>query len=401
MEPIVVSTQAQYDEALKLCQRTPGESRFDIDRDIGMDIVEEVDYLVYNYFCRDATREETEKNLSEHYFTQNQASEIFGYFLTHRPGDLYEIERGLNALNLQSDGDREDQTFPIHIRDSTEKIRVASSVEVFGKSLVEAFGSSKVIAHDSARVIAHDRTIVEAFDDVLVSACDKSHATVRGNSQIFLDDQSTVTAYDHPSITAKDFSKVALFDSASGRAYNNVTVEAYDQSVVFGKDNANIRAFNKANVSAYDHARVAAKDLSSVFARDHSSVITENNSMAIAYNCANVTAKDNSLIFAKDEAEYVRADKALVIDKDQNKPQFFKNSILLIFDHPYINRKPEVALRLLARSASKEDIPAFSRELKSMGCVDPQSTDKAIRSLVIESKRNLASKKERNDSWER
>jgi hypothetical protein len=400
MEPIVVSTQAEYDEAQKLCRSSLEKSYFDIDKDIGMDIVGEVDYLVYNYLYQDMTKDETEKSLSTFYFNQEQASEITDYFLTHRPGDLYDIERGLNLLDLRPDGETGHETHII-IKDSTERIKVHYPVEVFGKSEVEVFGRSKVVAHDNAQITACDRSIVKAYNRAQVTALNQAYITARDNCAVYLFNQSTATIYNKATVTAIDKSKTALFNLADASLFNYAVANAYDESIVTGKDSTKIMAFNKAKVYAYDQAHVTAKDLSHTLAGGQASVVAEDDAVVIAINEAKVTAKHRALVFARDNAECGSADKALVVTAAQNKPLFLKSNILHILDRPYINWEPAVAVSLLISAADPKNKLAFEHRLKAMGCVDRESTNRVIASLVREFNRKLPGKRDQSESWER
>jgi hypothetical protein len=400
MEPIVVATQAEYIEAQKLCQDSFNKSYFDIDKDIGMDIVGEVDYLIYNYFYQDMAKEETKKCLSDIYFGQDQAGEIIDYFLTHRPRDLYDIERGLNILDLRPDKETGNEAL-IVIKDSVEKIKVHCPVEVFGESEVEVFGRSMVVAHDDSQITAHDQSIVKAHNRTQVTALDYAHITARNDCAVYLYNQSTATAYNHVSVIASDHCKAALFNLADASAFNSATVDAYDESIATGKDSSTIRVYDKAKAYAYDQARVTAKDVSYTVAGGQASVNAENNAVVFAGDETKITAKHHSLVFAGDHATLVCVDKAMVIDRAQNNPLFLKSNILHILDHPYIGREPAVAASLLISAAKPEDRSAFNRRLKAMGCVDRESTNRVIASFVKEFDRKILKKQERSDSWER
>ena len=124
MKPIAVSTQDQYDEAQKKYQAALDKSYFDIDQDKGLEIVEEVDYLIYHFLYNGMSKEDAEKSLSRFYFNESQAEEITGYFLTHQPGDLYEIERGLNILNLSPDREMNKHFSLIHITCESQVLKL-------------------------------------------------------------------------------------------------------------------------------------------------------------------------------------------------------------------------------------------------------------------------------------
>jgi hypothetical protein len=401
MEPIVVSTQDQYDEARKRYQTALYSRYFDIDRGEGLEIVEEVDYLIYNYLCNGVSKEDTENSLSRFYFNESQAGEITGYFITHRSGDLYEIERGLNFLNLRPEEEMNKHIPPIHIRDGVEKIKVYYPVEVYGESEVEASGYARVTAHDAARITAHDRAIVESFDNAQVMAFEQSHITARNNSAVILSHRSTATAYNHVSITAGDHAKTAVFNEANAHVSDHTKAFVYNHTHVTGRNMAIITAYHDAAVNAFDDTLITAKDISYTFARGSTIVYAENNTVVVAGGAVKVDATHHALVFTGDDAVCEHTDKTQVINSTQNKPSFLKSNILRILDHPYINREPVTAVNLLLASADPNDKEAFSRKLKEMGCIDPPSTNRVLNALAGELDRRLHKNQERDGSWER
>jgi hypothetical protein len=131
MEPIIVSNQAEYSEACKAYRNILDNSRFDIDAGKGLNIVKEADRLITDYLYKNVSKDDTEKELSRLYFNKYQAKDITGFFVDHRPGDLYDIEQGLNFLHLQNSGGLNRYISLIHIKNSTERISVQGDVEVF------------------------------------------------------------------------------------------------------------------------------------------------------------------------------------------------------------------------------------------------------------------------------
>jgi hypothetical protein len=401
MKPLVAATQDQYDEAQKRYQAALDTSYFDIDAGKGLEIVEEVDYLIYHFLCNGVSKEDTEKSLSRFYFDESQAEEITGYFLTHQPGDLYEIERGLNILNLSPDKEMNKHISPIQIRDAVEKIKVYYPVEVFGNSEVEAFGHARVIAHNTANITAYDRAIVEALDAAQVTAFDQSHVTARNASKATLFNRSTATAYNHAFISAGDHAKAAAFDEANVRVSHYGIADAYNHALVTAGNMAKITAFHNATVNAHDYTRVTAKDVSYTFAKGSAVINAEDNAVVVAGDTVKVNAKHHTLVFTRDDAVCEYSDKAQVINREQNKPLFLKRNVLRILDHPYIDREPVIAVNLLLSSANPDDKEAFSRKLKEMGCIDPSSTNRVLDALAKEFDRKFHKKRERDKSWER
>jgi hypothetical protein len=401
MKPIIVSTQAQYNEAEKLYWKTLDKSHFDIDRGKGMEIVEETDYLIHNFLYGDASKENTENDLSRFYFNKSQAEEITGYFLTHLPGDLYNIERGLNLLNMRAD-EGSNNRFPlIHIKNGIEKISVLCPVEVFGESEIEAFGRAIVTARDKSRITAHDRVIVKALDNAQVAAHNQSHIIAKNCSSITLYGNSTAAVHNNAHITAMEDSKIAVFDQANATVLDTARADVYDHTLIFAKNDSKINAFNNATVNAYDDSRIAARNTAYIVAGGSASIDALNYAVIVAGDKAKVTANHHSLVFLKHDATCETKDKAYVITKSQNQPAFLENNVFRLLDHPFIDQNPAIAVNLLLSSSNPGDREAFSRKLKEMGCIDPESTNRVLQSLANKLNRTPHIARDRDSSWER
>jgi hypothetical protein len=401
MKPIVVSTQAQYDEAQKLYQETFDKSYFDIDRGKGMKVVEEVNCLIHNFLYENVSKKDTENDLSRFYFNKSQAEEITGYFLTHRPGDLYNVEQGLNRLNIRADGKKDNFSSLIHIKDSIENISVLCPVEVFGKSEIKAYGHARVTAHDASRITAYDRAMVKAFDNAQVTAHNHSHIIVKNNGSAILCGNSTAAVHNYAHITAMEDSKTAVFDQANATISDTARADVYDHTVSFAKNDSKINAFNDATVNAYDGSRITARNTAYIVAGGSASIDAQNYAVIVAGDKVKVTANHHSLVFLKHGAVCEAKDKAEVINNFQNKPAFLENNVLRLLDHPFISRNPVIAANLLLASANPGDRDAFSQKLKEMGCIDPESTNKVLQSLAKKLDRPLHTVRDRDSSWER
>jgi hypothetical protein len=321
MKPIIVSNQAEYRKARKTYRDILDNSRFDIDTGKGLNIVTKVDDLITDYLFKDISKDDAEKSLCRLCFNEYQAKEITGFFIDHRPGDLYDIERGLNFLGLQNSGELNRNTSLIHIKNGRGRISVQSPVEVFGKSEATAFRYASVVAHDRAQITAFNQAVVYALD----------------NSNVLAADQSRVVTRDMPHVVA--------WDSA--------IINANDQAVIIARDTSK------------------------------------------------VTACHSTLVFLQNDAVCKRYDTARVITRSQNKPDFLKNNVLHILDHPFINGNPVTAVNLLLAAADPKDHDAFSQKFKELGCIDPESTDRVFRSMTKDLSRREHTSHEPDSSWER
>jgi hypothetical protein len=404
MEPIVVSSQNQYDEALKLYWETLKKSRFDIDREKGREIVKNADRLIHNFLNGEASKEHTENDLSRFYFNQSQAGEITAYFLTRPPEGLFDTLQGLNILNILNmrvGGQMNDLAPLIHIKDSIEKISVLCPVEAFGESEIEAFGHAKVTAHDDSRIISSNWAMVKALDNSRVTAHNKSHIIAKDNSSVTLYGYSTAAVYNYARITAREDSKTAVFDQGNATFLDTARADVFDRSLVFARNDSRINAFNDVTVNAYDDSRIIAKNTAYIVAGGSSNIEARDYSVIVAGGKVKVAARCNSLVFLKDDAVCETKDKAEAVNKSQNKPALLTGNVLRLLDHPFIGRNPVIAVNLLLASADPGDRGAFSQKLKEMGCIDPGSTNKVLLSMVDKLSRSTHTARDRDSSWER
>jgi hypothetical protein len=228
MKPIVVSNQAEYDQAEKTYWDLLNNRRFDIDKGKGLNAIEAIDRLLDNYLNNNTSKEDMEKGLIFLNFTRQQAEEITGYFEVYQPESLHDIEWGLNFLGLQNNEDVNWYAPLIHIRNGAEKINVLHPVDVFGKSQVAAFHYAQVAAHNRASITAYDHTIVYALDNSNVIACDNSHIIAKNSSLIASFNSTSIDARDQTVVIARDVSKVTARHDALVFIRNHAVCNNYD-----------------------------------------------------------------------------------------------------------------------------------------------------------------------------
>jgi hypothetical protein len=399
MEPIIVSNQAEYDEAIKTYRKFLDTSYYDLDK--GTEPVKEAGYFINNYLNKNTSRAETEKYLSRTGFNESQAKKVIDFFSTHWYGDIYDLERGFNFLGCRNNRKANLYSSPIHIKNATEKISVLHPVEAFGESEVEAFGYARVTAHDTSRITANDRTIIEALDNVHVTANNQSHIVAKNHSSVFLYGYSSAAVHDNARLTARESSKISVFDHGEALILDEAYADAYNNAFIAGKDNTRINAFNDATVKAFDMSRINAGNASYIEASEYAAINAQDQAVVVAGGRANVTARHNSLVLLKEDAHCQCKDAARMITASGNIPVFLKRNALHILDHPFINRNPAAALNLLLVSANPKDADEYSRKLKEMGCVNPESTKKVLQSWLNEHEYAERQAKETTWLWER
>jgi hypothetical protein len=232
MKPIIVSNQTEYREACKTYRDILNNSHFDVDAGKGLNIIKKVDSIITDYLFKDIAKDGAEKSLSRICFSDVQAKQILGFFADHRPGNLYEIEQGLNFLRLQNSKELNKHSSIIHIKNGAEKFNVRNDVEVFGKSDVAAFRYAQVVAHEKANIIAFDHAVVFALDNSNVLASNQSHVVTRDMPYIVAWDSAIVNANDQAVIVARDKSRIT--------ASHNTLVFLQGDAVCKWSDNARV-----------------------------------------------------------------------------------------------------------------------------------------------------------------
>jgi hypothetical protein len=238
MEPMLVSNQTEYIKARNVYRDNPDNNFFDIDTAKGLKIIKEVDRFITYYLYNGTSREDTEKNLSSLCFNEEQAKELTDFFMNHRPGDLYDIEQGLNFLHSQNSKEPDRYTSLIHIQKGTERIRVQDPVDVFGESDVAAYRAAQVAAHNRSYITAFSQSVVLALDSSKVVAFDRCHIIARNmpiiaayNSAVLdASDQAVIIARGSSKVTARHNSLVLLQDWATCNASDTVMVITRSQN---------------------------------------------------------------------------------------------------------------------------------------------------------------------------
>jgi hypothetical protein len=352
MEPITVTTQAEYDMALSSLKKNQPKRYFDIEAGMGIPIIKEVDWCINQYLYFNEPREAINKDLSRLYFTDEQAELITGYFMIHRPDGGYEIERGLNALGVIPKNEIGNTSSPIIIKEATEKIFVTSPVEVFDIAAVEALEDTTIIARDDSLITARGQTIVKA--------------------------------YNNASINAYENSFISLYDDSTAIAFGDGAVLAHDDAHVTAKYCSIVLAGDRAFVTAIDSSTIKAT----------------NDAVVIAFNNADVTGHENTLILAEDTVKAFVDDTVGFIRGKENTPKLLRHNMLTILYHPFIEGDPMAAVTTLLKATRGNKREAFSKMFKAMGCRDGIATRQYINNLVKDVDTKNLLKRERT-LWDR
>jgi hypothetical protein len=115
-----ITAQEENDNFINSEINLPKYYNFDIDCGKGNDIVEEVNYLMHNFVYGNENPEITKKGLLAFYFSPEQADQIMRYFKNRNPGDMYDIERGLNNLRIKLPGQDENENPKIVIKNALD-----------------------------------------------------------------------------------------------------------------------------------------------------------------------------------------------------------------------------------------------------------------------------------------
>jgi hypothetical protein len=381
MNDIVVATQAEYDNAAARIARYQNRPQFDIEAGRGMEIVEEVNYLMYNYLYNNENLDKTIADLSYFYFTPEEAHKIADYFRKHLPGDMFDIERGLNKLAVKprDAGETETEEIPkIVIRNNTEKVAVKTDVEVSGYSYIEAFGEAHIIARNKAYVIARENVSVDAYDKTKVDAFDNSCVKAYHNALVLASDESMVWAWHKACVDANDKSKAVAFHTAYVKSMDDAQVVAHNKTTLDAHGKSIVQVYDQSRVNAWDASTVSAHDVTEIHALDSSRIAAYNYSSVLARDKACITARDNSLILNRGEAVAVIHDNAHCINGYDNNVQNLQKNLYLVMKHPRFANDPLLAARFLMQGAPYENKTAINRKYLAMGCNSEEETKRRL-----------------------
>jgi hypothetical protein len=377
MKDFVVSTQDGYDQAMEAIAREPKSPFYDIERDRGREIIEEVDYLVYHYVCNDLDKKAMYDRLSHIDFDESQADKIMSYFQEHFPGDLFDIERGLNRLRVIPQGYDAGHFFDVPkliIKDAPEKIIVRSDVGVYGKSYVEAFDHAFITAKNNAYIIAHDEVSVAAYHKTRVDAYDHAHVRAFNNALVTASGESRVEAYHESIVRAIEKAEVTAYHSAYIRSTDKAFVSAYDKVVVGTDGNSSVNAFDKSHIIASGASHVTAHDQSLIHASDKSKIEACNESLVLSQKNAFVAGIDNSLILSRENAKLTTSGNCFYINEKDNNAENLRKNILTVMRHPRFANDPILAVGILLQAIPDENREGIRKKLISMGCTNDAKT---------------------------
>jgi hypothetical protein len=393
MKDIFVSTQDEYDQAMEAKSKELKSPFYDIERDRGREIIEEVDYLIFHYVCNDLDKKAMYDGLSHIDFDESQADKIMSYFQEHLPGDLFDIERGLNRLRVMPQGYEAGQFIDVPklvIKDASEKIIVRSDVQVYGKSYVEAFDHAFITAKNNAYIIAHDGVSVAAYHKTRVDAYD--HAQVRSfnNALVTASGESRVEAYHESIVRAIEKTEVTAYHSAYIRSTDKAFVSAYDKVVVGADGNSSVNAFDKSHIIASGASHVTAHDQSLIHASDKSKIEARNESLVLSRRNAIVTGIDNSLILSRDNAKLISSGNCFHINEKDNNAENLRKNILTVMRHPRFANDPIMAVGILLQAIPDENREGIHKKLISMGCANAAKTKNILNRWIKNQEENIS-----------
>jgi hypothetical protein len=377
MKEYIVSTQDEYDRTIKNIDSLQKGPFYDIERGKGTEIVGEINSLVHHYVYHVRDKKEVYDSLSILHFDQSQADEIIRYFQEHLPGDMFDIERGLNRLHIIPHDYDEDQTVgdsKVIIKDSKEKIIVRSNVEARGNSFVEAFGNAFVIAKNDAYIIAHDTVSADAYHKSRVDAYDQSQVRAFNNALVTASRESRIEAYHKSCVMAGEKSKVSAHHDAYVKSMDDAHITTFDKAVVDAWGNSTVAAFNTSHIISRDTSRVSANDHSLIHASDNSIIEARNQSCVFARKNAFVTGSGDSLIFTGDNARPETSGNSFALEGKDNNAANLRKNLLTVMRHPRSAKNPILAMRLLVQAVPEENREEINKKLLAMGCTDEAKT---------------------------
>jgi hypothetical protein len=377
MKDYIVATQDEYDRAIKNIALLKKRPFYDIECNKGIEIVEEVDSLMYAYLYNDKDKDKVYDGLSFFNFDQTQADKIIRHFQQHPPRDMFDIERDLNRLHVIPHDYDEDQSVEkpkIIIKDSREKIMVRAHVEVYGKSFVEAFDHAFIIVKNDASIIAHDMVSAEAYHKSRIDAYDHSRIRAFNNALVTASGESQIEAHHKCCVIAGETAQVSAHHDAYIKSMDKATVTAYDKAVVDAWGNSTVNAYHKSHIIVRDTSVVSAHDLSFIHASGRSTIEACNHSCVVARKNALVTGSDDSLILTRDNARSITTGNSNSINEKDTIAENLRNNILTVMRHPRFDSDPIMSMWVLMQIVPEEKRAAINRKLLAMGCTDAART---------------------------
>jgi hypothetical protein len=393
MKDHIISTQDEYDRAIGHIILLRKRPFYDIECNKGMEIVEEVDSLVHRYLYHDRDKRAVYEGLSHFDFDPPQADEIMRYFQERPPGDLFDIERGLNRLRVMPRGYDAGQSGDepgVIIKDARGKILVCSDAEVWGNSCVEAFDRASITAKNGAYIIAHDEVSVEAYHKTRVDSYDHSRVRSFNNALVTASGDSRVEAYHKSCVKAGENTKVSAYHDAYINSMQDAVITAYDRSVVDAWGNSKVAAFNESHIIARDASVISAHDRSFIHASDMSKIAARNQSCVLARKNASVAGSDDSLILTRDNARSETGGGSSSIDGKDNNAANLRKNILSVMRHSRFAGDPIIAMRILMMALPEKNRAAINKKLLAMGCTDAARTKNILGRWVKTRKEDIS-----------
>jgi predicted alpha/beta hydrolase family esterase len=385
MKEHIISTQDEYDRAIGHIALLRKRPFYDIECNKGTEIIEEVDSLVHQYLYHVRDKSVVYDGLSRFHFDRSQADEIMRYFQEHLPGDMFDIERGLNRLNVIPRGHDANQPGDeprVIIKDAREKIMVCSDAEVRGNSFVEAFDHASITAENDAYIIAHDEVSAIAFHKSRVDSYDHSRVQAFNNALVTASGESRVEAYHKSCVKAGENAKVSAYHDAYVNSMQDTVITAYDRAIVDAWGNSRVAAFNESHIIARDKSVISAHDRSFIHASDMSKITARNQSCVAARKNASVTGSDDSLVLTRDNARSETSGNSSLIDGKDNNAANLRKNVLTVMRHPRSAKDPILAMRLLIQAIPEENREAINKKLLGMGCTDVTKSKIILNRLV-------------------
>jgi hypothetical protein len=377
MKEYIISTQDEYDRAVKHGAKLTGRSFYDIEFDKGTEIVGEINSLMCHYLYDDRDKDRVYAGLSFIDFDRSQADRIIRYFQEHLPGDMFDIERGLNRLCVIPHGYDTDQYVgnpKLVIKDARGKIVVRSDVEIRGNSFVEAFDHAFIVAKNNAHIITHDAASADAYHTSRIDAYDHSRIRSFDNALVTASGESRVQACHKSCVKAGGKAAVSACHDAYVNAMQDSNITAYDKAIVDAWGASKVAAFNESLIIARDTSVISAYGRSFIHALDRSKTEARDQSCVSARENAMVAGSGDSLILTRDNARSETCGNSSSIDGKDNTAENLRKNILTVMRHPRFANDPLLAMRILILAGPEENRTAINKKLLSMGCNDAAKT---------------------------
>ena len=172
------------------------------------------------------------------------------------------------------------------------KIISAITITIRENGIAAAQGKDTVNAYDNANIIAKGNCKINLHDSAFGNVIEHCQITLKGSSKITADGSCTVHAYDEAVVSASGSSKVYTYQKATARGNDFTALSGKGESTLYGQKNCSILAKDNCVIYASDNCTVQAADNCLVVAGNNTKIGAKDNCLIMTKDNPNITIHD-------------------------------------------------------------------------------------------------------------